>query len=235
MNGMAITGLNLAALREPGDASIGMGYGNTGFGLVPGAVTAYEAFTVSVPAPLSPAALFAASCLYGPVNGGIRHLRQGANNSSTSQTGEGFATGATTRDGIINARFFAPYDAAHGPWDYGFWFRSAPSIGYYSLVLRSDATYTLNYHRPVSRAYTAAEVQRGPIPAWNIDANTPNDVRLRMDGPDGTLSVNGYDVARLDLHDVLMEGSVSVRSAMSVPSQMGTVTRYENLFVAPLP
>lgn len=235
VNGSVIAGLNLAELPEPGDASIGTGYGNVGFGLVPGAVTEYEGFSVSaVPAPLPPAASLAASCLYGPASGGIRMARQGANGSSTNQTGEGFATGATTRDGIINARFFAPYDAANGPWDCGFWFRIAPSIGgYYSLALRSDATYILNHHRPVSRAYYPTEVQRGPLPVWHTDANTPNDVRLRMDGPDGSLAANGHDVARLDLHDLVTEGSVSVRTAMTVPSQMGAVTRYEKLFVAP--
>jgi len=239
VNGEDIAALNLSDLLQRGDVAVATGYTSSGvFGLAPGA-TGYEGFTITPALPPTPFGQRAPSYLYGPVNGGIRQTKQGSNMNSTSQSGEGFITGARMRDGIINARFYNPYDAAEQPWDYGFWFRSnstptsGPS-GYYTLAIRSDGTYVLAFARAVSRAYIAREVQRGPV-ALQTGAGEGNDVEVRVDGPGGMLSVNGYEIATLDLHDLTDEGDVFVLTAMSVPPQRGTVTRYENLTVAALP
>jgi len=240
VNGAEIAALDLSELPGPGDVAVAAGYTNDGaFGLVPGATMAYTGFTVAPAPPPTPFGQRAPSYIYGPVNGGIRQTKQGSNRGSLNETGEGFVTGARLRDGILNVRFINPYDADAQPWDYGFWFRSnstptsGPS-GYYTLAIRSDRTYVLDYARAVSRAYIAREVQRGPV-GVRTGAGEGNDVEVRVDGSDGLLSVNGNEIAALDLHDLTDEGEVSVLTAMTVPPQQGAVTRYENLTVAPLP
>jgi len=240
VNGEEIAALDLSDLPGPGDAAVGAGYTNYAgvFGLVPGAATGYEAFTITPAPPPTPFGQRALSYLYGPVNGGIRQTHEGSNRSSTSQTGEGFNTGARMTDGIINARFFNPYDAAAGPWDYGFWFRSnatptsGATGGYYALAIRSDRTYVLTLNRPVSRGYIAREVQGGRV-CVRTGAGEPNDVEVHAHGSGGLLSVNGEVIAALDLHDLADEGDVHVLTALDVPARKGAVTRYENCTVAP--
>lgn len=242
VNGEEIAALDLSDLPGPGDAAVGTGYTNYAgvFGLVPGAATGYEAFTITPAPPPTPFGQRALSDRYGPVNGGIRQTHQGSNRSSTSQTGEGFTTGARMTDGIINARFFNPYDAAEQPWDYGFWLRSnatptsGTTGGYYALAIRSDSTYALTLNRPVSRGYSARAVQGGRV-CVRTGAGEPNDVEVHANGSGGLLAVNGEVIAALDLHDLADEGDVHVLTALDVPARKGAVTRYENCTVAPLP
>lgn len=239
LNGEEIAALDLSALAQPGAVVIGAGYDNQGFSLIPGAITAYQGFQI-IPAPVpTPLAAQALAYRYGPVSGGIRQMKQGSNSSSTSQFGEGFNTGARMNDGIINGRFFAPGNAGSGEWDFGFWFRantmgSTVPVGYCALALRSDATYRLSTFYPVSRAYNETERQRGPIAGMRTEAGEYNDVEVRAVGAEGVLSVNGYEIARLDLHDYTGEGSVSFLTAMTVPAQAGVELRYEGFTVAAL-
>lgn len=151
--------------------------------------------------------------LYGPVDGRIIYPPASA---IAPHTAVRDVAPVSAVDYAISATFHNPYGAiTSGMFDRSF---STP-----------DA-----YARAVSRAYIAREIQRGPVEVCT-GAGEYNDVEVAVDGPGGTLSVNGEEVAALDLHDLVDEGEVSVLTAMSVPPQQGAVTRYENLTVTPLP
>ncbi len=230
VNGVDIAAIDLGDLRNPGNVSIATGVDQDS--TVAGTTTDYLQFQVFSPAPPpTPFASRAPMYLYGPANGGLRH-------TLNPDTVDSFTTGGLRlQDGTISVRFFNPYDAGVGAFDYGFEFRNT-NTSFYRLTLLSDQTYILRYRMRQSTniPYGPAQtIQQGNIANMNIGNGEANDMVVQMTGAKGALLVGGMQVATLDLSKGVVAGGVNIGTGfITDEEQMGAVTRYENFTIARL-
>lgn len=227
INGMEVAAIDLGDLLTPGEVAIATGIDKDS--TAPGTVVEYRQFQVSPAPPATLFALRAPAYLYGPANGGIRHM---LNPNAVDAYSAG---GLRVQDGTVSARFFNPYGAGNDAFDYGFELRDTDT-SLYRLILLSDRTYSLRYRvrQSVNVRYGPSQViQEGDIDSLNIGLGEANDIDVQLNGANGTLLIGGDEVASLDLSDGVEAGGVKIGTGFfNGNEQMGSVTRYENFTIA---
>lgn len=198
--------------------------------MLPEVVTRYEGFVVGPPSPPSPFAQAARGYLYGPASGGITHL---PDNGFVEYRG----TNLRTRDGVVSARFFVPYDDPMVGWDCGFVLRETETQEL-RVIIQATRQYAIVVgSRPNKDAqWTRRQTMGGVLRDVRVAEGAFNDMEMVLNGDASKLTVNGTPLqASFDLSSVPEPGLVYVATGLRGSERRGAVTRYENFTVAPLP
>ena len=143
--------------------------------------------------------------IVGPLSGSIPH-----------NPGDGYIdiqktdSQRNTRDIVLEARFFNPYGPERGNWSAGFVFRDARKGDHFHVVgISNDGDFGYWFHHPRVPGQDLLE------PDWETDWSTHintgageyNDLHLTAREEVGVLSINGTQVATLDLSAVMIYGA----------------------------
>jgi serine/threonine protein kinase/uncharacterized membrane protein len=186
-------------------------------------VAATQTAAVPTAAPVAPAAAADAwegAPLVGPEEGSMEHVEDQITVSRLDTSIDSM---------VVDARFFTPYDAASGTWDYGLIFRETEAAEYH-LVLTSDNTWELRLRR-------ASETQDQTINSGQLSSldgapNGPNRMRLITIGSFGWFFVNDVFVSQIDLSGHEESGDVLVGTGFfQGNTRPGATTRYDSFAV----
>lgn len=147
-----------------------------------------------------PAGALAGAPLVGPLSGQITYALPGQRSLVARQP-----AGVFTDNFVTEARFFNPFDADAGQWDYGFFFRQGQRGWSYRLIVDSRRVWALQASVP---GYRLVEV--GALPNLRLAAGEANTLRLAVSGAQGVFFVNDAQVAVLDLSLMQDYGEVFV-------------------------
>jgi hypothetical protein len=161
--------------------------------------------------------------IHGPVAGQIDH--------DPEQSGaEGRLANVNVSEMILEAKFFNPYQALQGGWDYGFVFRYVPNSHQYVLVVHSDRFYYLYYYNPVTQLNE--RINMGWISNLDLSAGGSNTLTLFVSEGRGLLFVNGAYIAALDLGAHTASGNVAIITGYLRGDEIaGRSTYYEDFAI----
>lgn len=157
----------------------------------------------------------------GPFDGALKHDPAGGVVISDCTL-----TDAT--DFVAEVKFFNPYAATRARFDYGFTFRDQGGNEQFRIVVASTRAWGLYY----GNVAADQPLQQGTVRGLVVTANGSNLLRIRVNGKTGTFSVNGQQIATLDLSKQLNAGKVCVSTGLFAGrTQDGAETRYEGFTV----
>ena len=168
--------------------------------------------------------------IFGPVNGEIAH-------NPDDGSIDGYSSGTSIRDGIIEAYFYNPYPTSVGEWSTGFMFRHTygDDINKFHGVFITEDGYFYHYLRTGS-SDTDQRLAARHIGEINTDASGRNHIRIAFTGAEGRLYINGHYIAHLQLQGLMEAGGVSaVGSFFAGNGVSGYSTRFEDFTVWPAP
>ncbi len=210
INGAFVSTLNLNDLIGSGGVSaIGSYYRGHG---ISGESTRFEGYIIR-----------RLSKKYGPGDGSIGH-----------DPDDGFIdtyrADTSLVDGIIEARFFNPYDSSQGDWSSGFLIRKTDSNVFHVVVLHSSGRW---YHRlRTGDVVTQQNLNDGPANNASTSSLGSNHIQIIALGANGWLFINGEFVDELDLSGWVTSGSVSaVASYFMDDGISGYSTRFEEFTI----
>lgn len=137
------------------------------------------------------------------------------------------------RDFIVEARFYNPYAAADGLWDYGFIVRHETKNVQFRFVIQSKKTWVLLNNTGEPDGETIAQ---GEIPALKVGAQDSNLVKLVFQGNRGWFFLNDVLVTEMDLSARMNSGAVYIATGIfQDDKQPGKSTRYTDFSIWSLP
>lgn len=161
--------------------------------------------------------------IYSPTKGQLDH-------NTNTVGGEGKLANVNTAELILEAKFFNPYPASEGAWDYGFAFRYLPNNNQYTLIVRSDQLYYLYFYD--SAIQRNQQISAGRIAGLDISSGGANTVTVFIGADSGLLFVNGAYVATLDLSAQLTGGNVAIVTGILTGDKIaGRSTGYEGFTI----
>lgn len=167
--------------------------------------------------------------VYGGTSGDLRH--------EEGKVTEAMA-GSTVQNFIVATTFTNPYDAADGPWSYGFFFRrtmpdnSDPAFQEYALYLRSDGSWDLSRHAQSDGQLVWIDLADGVAPTFDASAAGTNQLRLVVNGEIALFFVNDDFIETFDVSAITLPGDVGVATAFEVGhARPETTTRYKDFTV----
>ena len=157
----------------------------------------------------------------GPFDGALNHNPAGGIVISD-------CTLTDVTDFVAEAKFFNPYAALRARFDYGLTFRDQGGNEQFRLVVGSTRAWGLYY----GNVAADQPLQQGTVRGLVVTANGSNLLRIKVSGKTGTFSVNGQQIATLDLSKQLNAGKVCVSTGLFAGrTQDGAETRYEGFTV----
>ena len=208
INGEPVAELKLQDLMDVGTV-YAVGSYFTGHG-VAGYSTHFEDFTIW-PGP---------NPLFGPVNGEIAH-------KPDDGLVDDYHSATSIMDGTIEAYFYNPYPTSAGDWSYGFMFR-LKGDSFHAVVIQSSGRF--HHLKRIDGDSQQLAVMR--VSEINTAYPSRNHVRVVANGEEGTLYVNGYHIADLQLQGIMDEGYVyAVGSYFRGHSIAGHSTRFEDFTI----
>jgi serine/threonine-protein kinase len=165
------------------------------------------------------------SLVYGPTSGALEHT---ANEMIAAQD-----AGVNLRDLIIEARFFNPYSASQGSWDYGFILRHAEKNTHFRFVIKSEKSWALvnNTGDPAG-----VIIAQGELPSLDVSENGSNLIKLIFQGDRGWLFLNGELITELDLSARMNPGAIFIATGIFQGDGIaGSSTRYTDFSIWSLP
>ena len=97
---------------------------------------------------------------------------------------------------IAEATFVNPYPASRAAWDYGFFFREQPGLGYDGFFVTSEKVWQAFYN---TGSQSDHEIERGQVPGLDVSDGGSNRIRLVCSGNDAMLFINDAFIASFDL------------------------------------
>ncbi len=210
INGVFVTTIDLSGLTSSGDVfAVGGYFGDDG---IAGRTTRFEDFTVR-----------GLTREYGPRDDTIRHVLDDGLIDVHN-------TDVVIKDGIIEARFFNPYDASEGHWSSGFMFRNIKPGGFHAVLVEESRIW--HHHLLEGEIESTEELDYGRTNAIDTTARGHNDIRIIALGDDGLLFINDRYISILDLSGRNESGWVSAVGAYFIGDcVVGRSTRFEDFTI----
>ena len=170
---------------------------------------------------------------FGPIDGSIEHDPDDGNI-------DGYASDVSIADGTIEARFFNPFPTHTGDWSCGFLFRwktgsDTDSYPMFHVVVIADNGYWYHYLRIKGNGSDDQLLSSKFSNRINTEPSGSNHIRIIAIGGEGSLFINGYNVAKLNLDGLLEEGWIyAVGNFFSGHGIAGKSTRFEDFTIRPI-
>ncbi len=160
---------------------------------------------------------------FGPVDGSIEHdLDDGKIDV--------FASDVSIADGTIEARFFNPFPAHTGNWSSGFIFRTNYPVFHGVFIDDNGSWY--HYLRAEDNGGNDQLLSSSYSNYINTGSTDSNHIRIIAIGAEGSLFINGYYTAKLNLEGLLEEGGVgAVGQYFAGHGITGKSTRFEDFTI----
>jgi serine/threonine protein kinase len=166
-----------------------------------------------------------AQLVYGPSSGSLEHTE--------GDTIIAQEAGVNLRDFIIETRFFNPYAASAGKWDYGFILRHETKNVQYRFLIRSDNSWLLINNTGDPDGATVAE---GALPKLLVGASESNLVKLIFQANHGWFYLNDELISELDLSARMNSGGIYIATGIFQSDKSpGSTTRYTDYRIWSLP
>ncbi|MBX3061365.1 MAG: SH3 domain-containing protein [Anaerolineae bacterium] len=139
--------------------------------------------------------------------------------------------GLDVRDFALHLRLYNPYAASRGSWVFGIIFRTDAQTGDdgYILVVGSAGQWVF----ADIDGSDQIPLDTGTIRGFDTSGGGSNEFDLLVNGELGVLSVNGREVASVDVSDNLDSGEVVVLAGTDdADAPEGAVARYEELTIS---
>jgi serine/threonine protein kinase len=163
--------------------------------------------------------------VYGPSSGSLEH------DDGTSIIAED--ADVNLRDFIVEARFFNPYSATEGEWDYGFIVRHETKNVQFRFVVGSDKSWILLNNTGEPDGETIAQ---GELSTLNLEADGSNLLKLIFQANKGWFYLNDELISELDLSDRMNSGAIYIATGIFQDAKMaGKTTNYEGFSIWSLP
>lgn len=160
---------------------------------------------------------------FGPVDGSIEH------NPNDGKI-DVFVSDVSVVDATIEARFFNPFAAHTGDWSSGFIFRA--NYPTFHGVFIDDNGFWYHYLRTDDNEGNDRLLSSEFSNHVNTGPNDSNHIRIIATGTEGSLFINGYYTAKLNLEGLLEEGGVgAVGQYFLGHGIMGKSTRFEDFTI----
>ena len=170
---------------------------------------------------------------FGPVDGSIEHDPDDGNIGV-------YTSDVSIADGTIEARFFNPFLAHAGDWSNGFLFRRQPgsqtsSYPIFHVVVITDDGYWYHYLRTKGNGSEDQLLSSNFSNRINTGLPGSNHIRVTAIGGEGSLFINGYNIAKLNLEGLLESGRVfAVGNFFTGHGIAGRSTRFEDFTIRPI-
>ncbi len=164
--------------------------------------------------------------VYGPAQDRLPH-------EPADQLIEAKDAGVNLRDFVVQARFFNPYNADKGAWDYGFVLRHAAKNEHFRFVISSDRKWELTNHNGDPDGEIVAE---GVLDNLDLSENGSNQVQLIFHGERGLFYLNDVFIAEFNLSARLNPGAVFITTGNRQGHEIdGYSTNYTDFSIWSLP
>lgn len=163
--------------------------------------------------------------VYGPQSGSLEH------DDGTSVIAQD--ADVNLRDLIVEARFYNPYAATEGQFDYGFIVRHETKNVQFRFVVQSEKTWLLlnNTGDP-----DGATITQGKIPDLKVGADDSNLVKLIFQGNRGWFFLNDELISDMDLSVRMNSGAIYIATGIFQDAKLaGKMTRFTNFSIWSLP
>ena len=172
-----------------------------------------------------PSLLEGDSTYFGPLSGELTH---DPDDDSISHRN----TRVNIADLDIEATFFNPYALSSHQWDFGFLIRLGDQE---NLRVYLGGQENRGWYVTLYRDSELNTLDSGALDNLNVEEGESNHLRLIADGKQGTLFVNGEEVANLDLLYRTSPGDVAIGTGfVSGSDKAEAVTRYEGFTGRPI-
>jgi len=161
-----------------------------------------------------------------PVDGELPHI--------ADQKLSSIFSNIQSRDFIVDATFFNPYDNTTGLWTYGFLFRNTDANQQFRLYVTSNQEWVLVLVYTVDGNIQSTSIANGSVSNLNITANAPNSLRLIAIGEIGYFFINGVFISTLPLSGKLSSGDIAVVAELTSDEVVGVSTTYKGFSVLSL-
>jgi hypothetical protein len=160
--------------------------------------------------------------LYGPVSGSLAH-----------DPANGFIeivqTDVNVHDFVVQARFYNPFPASIGEWDFGFLFLWS-SDGDVRLTVLSDGEWELSAYEEASDDFVTLD--SGQLSNLDTSGNGSNQLALVVTGNTGYFLLNNLFIASFDLSDYDEAGDVAAGTGFYEGDEVeGEETAYEDFTI----
>ncbi|MCC7128860.1 MAG: serine/threonine protein kinase, partial [Anaerolineae bacterium] len=163
--------------------------------------------------------------VYGPHSGSLEH---DAGTAVIAQDAD-----VNLRDFIVEARFFNPYAASEGQFDYGFIVRHETKNVQFRFVIQSGKTWLLLNNTGEPDGETIAQ---GKLPTLKVGAGDTNLVKLVFQGNRGWFFLNNELISEMDLSARMNSGVIYIASGIFQDAKIaGKTTRFTEFRIWALP
>ncbi len=163
---------------------------------------------------------------FGPASGTITH-------HADDNMIESFDADVNLANFIVEARFFNPYGADIGEWDYGFVLRHEAKDTQFRFVVLSTKQWVLLNNTGTS---SGEVIDKGNLPDLDVSAQGSNLVRLIFTGDRGFFFLNGRFISEINLSSRQNAGSILATTGVYEGDEVnGYYTGYADFSIWQIP